>query len=172
MNAPALIESLARGPRMIRSIVEGVTETEARWKPPSGAWSIVEIISHLADEETLDFRARLELTLRDPGLDWPPIDPEGWARSRGYQQRDLETMLALLERERSVSVTWLRELGAADWAQARTHPRAGRIHAGDLLAAWTAHDLLHARQLVKRRYEWVSRIAEPFSTAYAGPWGP
>lgn len=40
--------------------------------------------------------------------------------------------------------------------------------AGDLLAAWVAHDLLHVRQLAKIHWACVRHRAEPYDVAYAG----
>jgi hypothetical protein len=171
VNAAAIVERLAAGPTLIRAVAAGASAEECRWKPPSGAWSIIEIICHLVDEEMEDFRARLQLTLRDPAADWPGINPVAWSTARGYQDRELAPMLEKFEGERKGSVAWLRRLGEPDWSTARRHPKFGPIHAGDLLAAWAAHDLLHARQIVKRRYEWIERLGEPFSTGYAGEWG-
>jgi hypothetical protein len=43
--------------------VDDLTETGARWKPPSSAWPIVAIVMHLADEGIEDFRRRIEMPL-------------------------------------------------------------------------------------------------------------
>jgi len=51
VNAPALIESLTSFVNALPAAVAGVSEADAHVKPPSGAWSVVEIICHLADEE-------------------------------------------------------------------------------------------------------------------------
>ena len=56
MNDLKLIESLERFAQMLPAVVHGVAPDNARWKPPDGAWSILEIVCHLADEEELDFR--------------------------------------------------------------------------------------------------------------------
>ena len=42
--------------------------------------------------------------------------------------------------------------------------------AGDLLAAWVAHDLLHLRQLVELKYAYLARTMEPYALKYAGEW--
>ncbi len=42
--------------------------------------------------------------------------------------------------------------------------------AGDLLAAWVAHDVLHLRQLVELRYAYLVEEAQPNSVGYAGEW--
>jgi len=153
------------------ALIAGISDADARWKPPSGAWSICEIICHLLDEERDDFGARVRATLEDPSRAWPPIDPEGWAILRRYNERDWKAQLAELRAARRESLAWLRAHESADWTNAHAHPSLGTIRAGDLLAAWAAHDLLHLRQLTKRRFELLGRDTEPFSTRYAGEWG-
>jgi len=71
MNAAALTDRLEAFGAALPGVLAAVPREDARWKPPSGAWSILEIINHLADEETRDFRARVSLTLGDPTAPWP-----------------------------------------------------------------------------------------------------
>ena len=71
----SLINALERFPDLLRAAVSKLAPEDARWRPPDGAWSILEIVSHVADEEVEDFRRRLEITLADPAAEWPPIDP-------------------------------------------------------------------------------------------------
>ena len=58
MNHQKLIASLERFGRMLSEVVRDVTPDDSRWKPPDGAWSILEIVRHLGDEEAFDFRER------------------------------------------------------------------------------------------------------------------
>jgi hypothetical protein len=170
MDAARLIAALERFGRVLPALVRDVAADEAAWKPPDGAWSILEVVCHLVDEEVLDFRHRLALTLSDPEQSWPPIDPEGWAVERRYNESRLSDAVPRFESLRAESIAWLRSLDRPDWNRARHHPKAGPIRAGDLLAAWAAHDQLHVRQIAKRMYELAGRDAGEFSTAYAGPW--
>jgi hypothetical protein len=172
VDASALIRRLEPLPAALPGLVGGLTADEARWKPPSGAWSILEVVNHLADEEVLDFRARLRSTLESPAAQWPQIDPEGWAVQRGYNQRDLVESVSRLLSERSTSLVWLGSLRDPDWSLAHAHPRFGPMSAGMLLASWAAHDALHIRQIAKRLYELAARDGEPHTVRYAGEWGP
>ncbi len=175
MQAPArIIERLERAPLALRSLVAIVSPHDARWRGPTGGWSIIEIVRHMGDEEVDDFRARLRSTLEDPARAWLPIDPEGWARDRKYIEDDLAEAVERICAERSVSLSWLRSLGEpamVDWARVHQHPKFGPISAGDLLASWAAHDALHLRQIAKRLFELTQRDAAPASTTYAGEWG-
>jgi hypothetical protein len=154
----------------IGSLVRGVGEEQARWKPSPEEWSILEVINHLYDEERLDFRTRLDLLLHQPEQPWPGIDPAGWVTERSYNSRDVEDSLNhfLLERQRSLA--WLRGLSAPDWAAYREHPQAGKLSAGDLLASWLAHDFLHLRQMAQLHWQYTALVAAPYAVDYAGPW--
>lgn len=156
--------------KIIPLIVEGTDPADANWKPASGNWSIVEIISHLVDEEKDDFRTRLKLTLNNPLDPWPTIDPEGAAIERKYFENDLREVTDQFVAERDESVKWLRSLTEPNWTIAYNHPQIGSMRCGDILAAWVAHDQLHLRQLAKRRFELVQRDAGEFKVDYAGDW--
>ncbi|MFG0330554.1 MAG: DinB family protein [Phycisphaerales bacterium] len=170
MNEQALIASLERFGGVLLAIVGGLPTEVAARQGPKGEWSILEIVAHLLDEEREDFRARLESTLFTPEKAWPPIDPQGWAEARSYRERPLPIVAAEFVGEREISVAWLHELEAPDWSRAHVHPRLGPIRAGDLLAAWAAHDWLHFRQIAKRLYENVDASAGEYETRYAGSW--
>ena len=171
MNLVAVIDRMGCFPATVRAACAGLSVADERWRPDATRWSIVEIVTHLADEEGEDFRARVRSTLKDPTRAWMPIDPEGWADERRYRERDLGEELSRFERERADSVAWLRSLRDPDWSRAYEHPKLGPIAAGDLMASWCAHDALHLRQIAKRLYELTRRDAAGFGTAYAGEWG-
>jgi hypothetical protein len=61
-------------------------------------------------------------------------------------------------------------LTAADWSRAWEVAPGYSLRAGDLLAAWAAHDLLHLRQLVELQYECRRQQAAPYRVEYAGDW--
>jgi hypothetical protein len=170
MDSQWLIARLGRNAPLIRGLVEGITPEQAPWKPEPQAWSILEVVNHLYDEEREDFRTRLDLVLQDPERDWPPIDPQGWVAKRSYNTRGLEESLNNFLAERERSLAWLEGLRDADWEKARVHPIAGSLRAGDLLASWVAHDFLHARQLARLHLQYAARQAVPYDGSYAGSW--
>ena len=170
MDLASYASRLEAGAGAIEALVRGVDDAQARWKPAPEKWSIVEVVNHLYDEEREDFRQRLDFTLHRPGEPWPPVDPEGWVAARRYAERELRPSLDAFLEERRRSVEWLRGLESPDWTLAWEHPRAGRLTAGDLLASWIAHDLLHVRQLARLHYQYVESISRPHSVEYAGGW--
>lgn len=153
----------------IRDLASGVSDEQSRWKPNPDSWSVLEVVCHLYDEECLDFRLRLEVILHRPGETWQPINPKGWVTSHQYGQHDLaQTVHSFLE-ERQKSLTWLKSLASPDW-QATYQTPWGLMTAGDMFAAWVAHDLLHLRQLVELHYAYLAQAVQPHKVAYAGEW--
>jgi hypothetical protein len=168
MNLAYAIDRLNQNAVAIQALVT-VDETQARWRPGPDEWSILEVLSHLVDEEREDFRLRLDYTLHRPGEAWPATDPPGWVISRSYNERDPDQTLAEFLVERGASLAWLRKLDEPDWSQAYDHPSGRRITAGDLLASWVAHDGLHLRQLVELQRAYLA-VALPGDLGYAGDW--
>lgn len=169
MNLDYFVNRLAKNRGVFESLVRGLSQEQARWRPAPDKWSILEVVSHLYDEEREDFRQRIELVLADPTQSWPPIDPRGWVTSRKYIERELDSSLKNFLAERERSLAWLATLSGPTWGNQNEGPN-GILRAGDLLASWLAHDFLHIRQLTRLHWQYVGAIADPYQTAYAGPW--
>jgi len=154
----------------IISLTSEISIEQARWRPDPDSWSILEVVNHLFDEERSDFRQRLEIILQDPNRKWPPIDPQGWIVDRAYNQRDLVESRDNFIDERRISIEWLESLGNIDWEAQCVAPWGSPIKAGDMFAAWVAHDLLHIRQLVELRWAYLVQSLEQYQVNYAGDW--
>jgi hypothetical protein len=169
MNLSYLVGQLTTNTGRISSLVEAVSEEDARWKPDTESWSILEVINHLYDEERLDFRVRLDIILHHPDQPWPPIDPQGWVLERRYNERALSESLERFLAEREKSLIWLCALDSPDWDQNYKSP-FGNISAGDMFAAWVTHDHIHMRQLVELHRAKTEIEASSYKLAYAGDW--
>ena len=171
MRMDVIVERMRANAAAIRALVQGVDDAQARWRPAEGSWSILEVITHMADEEPDDFRIRLRLTLEDPSLDWPPTDPQAWVIERHYNEGDLGESLARFEAEREASIAWLRSLSNPAWDHSKTHPLGFSLRAGDLMSSWLAHDQAHIHQLSELQAAWLSVGNAPYETGYSG-WEP
>ena len=169
MQFDILFLELVDSTNMIRALLQGVTEEQARFRPDPNSWSVLEVICHLRDEEREDFREHLDFILHRSHQDWHRIDPEGWVTSRKYNEQSLREVKEVFFGERSKSLDWLKGLSGADWDTSYSSP-FGPLSAGDMLSSWIAHDNLHVRQLVELRRARIEGIAQPYSIAYAGDW--
>lgn len=170
MQPEILIDRLAAGAATVSALVSGIPAARSAQRSDPQRWSILEILCHLRDEEREDFRPRIEYTLQRPGTSWPGIDPEAWVSERAYAAADPTAVLAEFRAARDKSLRWLRALEQPDWDAAYEHPLLGRLTAGDLLASWAAHDMLHLRQLTGEVFALSGQAAAPHRTDYAGRW--
>ena len=170
MDLAACQRQLRQNGELIRELVADMTPEQATIKPSPENWSALEVINHLYDEEREDFRQRLDYILHRPGEPWPPTNPQGWVTERRYNERDLSTSLQNFLDERQKSLTWLASLGNPNLEQTETHPIMGKFYAGDMLASWVLHDVLHLRQLVELKYFLLQDVLQPYDASYAGEW--
>ena len=169
MDIAYLKRQLAINRDRVAALARGVPEIQARWKPGDDNWSILEVISHLADEEEFDFPLRLKIILEGGEKTWPEIDPEGWVTEREYNLGDLFEVLNRYVNTRNEWLAWLDELENPDWDATYEAP-FGTITAGDMFVSWVTHDLLHLRQLVELQRLYLEEQAKPYHLDYAGDW--
>lgn len=177
MEFTTLYQELTYSTEMIRSLLAGITQEQAQFKPSAKSWSILEVTCHLYDEEREDFRGHLDFiistslnaSLHQESGEYQFIDPQGWVKGRKYNQQNFKTMQTKFFRERKKSLLWLKSLKNVDW---NTTYKAswGSMSAGVMFASWVAHDNLHIRQLTELRRKHIERITKPFKIRYAGEW--
>ncbi|HTL82222.1 MAG TPA: DinB family protein [Bacteroidia bacterium] len=169
MNHGAIITKLEESIPFFRALLENTGKEESEYRIAEGKWTIVEVVSHLYDEEREDFRTRLKSTLEDPAKEFAPIDPAGWVRERNYSANKLEEKLPAFFAERKNSIGWLRSLQQPKWTNAYDHPKFGKMSAEMFLSEWYSHDLLHLRQITSIRYHYHRKKCGGQLT-YAGTW--
>jgi uncharacterized damage-inducible protein DinB len=169
MQFETLYQELQNSTEMIRALLSGITQEEARIKPNPQSWSILEVVCHLYDEEREDFREHLDWILHRQQEEWHHIDPQGWVIERKYNEQAFGEMQKKFFAERTRSLEWLQGLSEANWETSHTS-QFGTMRAGDMLASWVAHDNLHVRQLVEVRRVKIENMTKPYSLEYAGEW--
>jgi hypothetical protein len=129
---------------------------------------VLDVINHLAYEEVHDFWDRLDLVLHHPQEPWPPGDAARGV-TESNRARELEQSRESFLAARKEALAWLEVLESPNW-NANCETPFGEIRAGDIMAAWVAHDLLHVRQLIELRWKLLVREVEPYEVRYAGDW--
>jgi DinB superfamily len=170
IDLPQILLRLTANAQVFTLLLAGVSESQARWRPSADDWSLLEVINHLHDEEREDFRQRTQLLLLESAVPWPPIHPGAWVTERGYNQRHVAQSLQAFLAERTDSIAWLKGLHNPNWESFAIAPWGSPFKAGDMLAAWLAHDHLHIRQLNELHYLWHAQQAKPYEVGYAGDW--
>ena len=169
MKFRLLYDELTNSTEMIRALLSGLSQEEARVKPNAESWSILEVTCHVYDEEREDFREHLDFILNRQTEGWHAIDTEGWVTKRKYNEQNFTEMQENFFVERKKSFAWLNGLLNPDWEKTYT-TEYRTITAGEMFASWIAHDNLHIRQLVKFRRYRIGNITKPYDIQYAGDW--
>lgn len=169
MQFKKLYQELENSTEMIRALLAGANQNEARVKPDAGSWSILEVVCHLYDEEREDFREHLDFILHRQNEEYHVIDPQGWVTERKYNEQSFVEMQEKFFAERQKSLEWLKGLADSGWDTTYTS-RYGSVSAGEMFSCWVAHDNLHIRQLVELRRTRIERITRPYGLEYAGEW--
>lgn len=169
MEHIAITEELHKNLFVFESLLRDKNKEEYLWRPRPEKWCLLEIICHLRDEETEDFRARTKHVLESPAEKLPPIDPQGWVESKKYIQENYVNTLKVFLKEREQSVKWLQSLVNPEWDNAYEHPKFGKMTAKMFLSNWLAHDYLHIRQIIKVKFDYL-KYSTSEELTYAGEW--
>ena len=136
-------------PGILRFLLAGVTEEQARWKPAPERWSILEVLGHLAHVEAHGFRGRLEKMLAEDMPRLPSYEPGEHLAAGAYAHPDVAAALGAFATERARSLELLRALPEGVESRGGIHSALGPVTASDLLHEWPFHDLGHLRQIAE-----------------------
>ena len=157
------VELLLATPASLRAIIAGAPKPALRFREQRSAWTIVEVVSHMADAEIVDWMPRVDLILSDrPERMFVPFDRQGgFTRYKGWK---LEALVEDFDRLRRGNVARLLSYNLRPEAMQRTgeHPELGTVTLEQLLACWATHDCAHLAQ--------ISRILTRYFGADVGPW--
>lgn len=141
---------LKEAPSRIARALEGVTESDARRPEASGAWSVLQVVRHLADSEIV-YGYRLRLIT---GADRPEIvgyDQGHWADALEYHRGTVEDALEEYASARRGTVRFLRALPDDAWDRVGLHSERGEESIRRIVALLAAHDIGHEQQIERIR---------------------
>jgi uncharacterized damage-inducible protein DinB len=147
------IEAAERSPKEIAAAVSGLPDKILRYKPSPDKWSILEMLAHLVDMETLyAYRMRQMIADKDPQL--APIDQDEWARNLGYTEESAPELLALYGLNRHHNLQLLRRLKAADLDKGAFHPEHKRkVTVAEIVGMMAKHGPSHLEQIERLKRE-------------------
>lgn len=163
MSTEALLDVFEAAPARLGQALDGLSEADEAARPVAGKWSIREIVTHLADAETVG-ATRVRFTLAEPGTRLPVYDEAAWARALGYQDAssgDLADARALFSALRTATARLLRRQPEEAWRRTAHHPHWGEVSLRELLDLYADHGERHLEQILERR----ARLGRPLALA-------
>jgi hypothetical protein len=141
------LDLLAATPAILRGLMAGLSEEDARWKPADDRFSVAEVLAHLSHSEWHCYRARVERFLAE---EMPELElDDAHMHLELYKKADPEDEFAHFEDQREINVALLRGLPAAAGQRTAKHPAVGEITLAQMLHEWALHDLGHVRQVAE-----------------------
>jgi uncharacterized damage-inducible protein DinB len=145
-----LIDRYAAGPDLLRQAIGDLTPAQVRIAVPPGRWSVLEVACHISDFE-LVYADRLKRVVAE---DRPTLfggDPDTFAASLAYRERDLQEELAVIESVRRQVARFLRTLDTAAFERVGIHSDDGPLSLATLLKRIGNHIPHHAEFIRQKR---------------------
>lgn len=145
----ALLISYAQGPEQLRQAVAEVPADRLDVRPSPGAWTVREIVIHVAEAELHGY-LRARYAMSQEGVTILPYDQEAWTASFQGADQPLEEVLALFRLTRELLARQLRTLPEAQWGRAVRHPELeAPLTLEALLARYENHLKVHLAQIAR-----------------------
>jgi hypothetical protein len=142
-----LIESLARTPETIATLVNDLPEAHLRRRSPDGRFSAVENVCHLRDIEVEGYTARINRILKEEQPFLPDIDGGRLAIERQYSSQNLSEALHAFALARKANVRALTDLDVEQLELSGTLAGLGAVTLERLLLMMREHDDGHIDDL-------------------------
>ena len=141
-----IVDTLTTFPERLRRATAGFDTEAARNRPPSGDWSVIELVCHLRDYGEI-FNSRLMRALSEDNPRVASYDNEDLAASREYASQDLEQVIIAATRIRTSMLTSISRLTQEDWRRTVQHATWGEPTVEWLLNRCAEHELEHLEEI-------------------------
>lgn len=140
------IQSLRKAPKRVRKLLKGLSKKELAWKPTPSAWSIKEVLAHLADGEVvLGARMRFVAAMDNPPL--PGYDQDLFVARLGVDRVSSAALCEAFESMRELNLGLLERLPKEAFARAGLHAERGPETIRKMVDMYAGHDVIHEQQI-------------------------
>jgi hypothetical protein len=146
----SLIDRYEAGGPKVRRAAAGLSPAELTARPGPGAWSILELVVHLADSDAISIDRMKRMLIEDnPTLLY--ADETVYNERLFPHEQTLEDALTLIEVGRRQFARVLRKLPPEAFERFGTHNRRGRMTVGGMVHDYIEHvdhhlGFLHAKR--------------------------
>jgi len=155
-----LLERFRASAHLVEQALDGMVESEIDFHPSPDAWSVRQLLAHLADSEVVaGWRFRRLIADHEPRLE--AFDEKRWAAHLGYDRRDTAENLASFLRLRAENHGLLRDVPVQAFDRAGTHAERGRVTLRDMVMINVTHAERHADQIRRVRESFRQSKSEP-----------
>lgn len=146
-NGLPCLDLLEATPEILRGLMAGLSDEDARWKPAPDRFSVAEVLAHLSHSEGHCYRMRLDRFMSESLPEFEPDDAQMYLDL--YRDVDPEDAFDHFEEQRETNIEYLRNLPSAASQRKALHREYGEITLSEMLHEWALHDLGHVRQIAE-----------------------
>jgi hypothetical protein len=146
-NGLPCLDLLEATPGIVRGLMAGLSDEDARWKPAPDRFSVAEVLAHLSHSEGHCYRMRLDHFMSESLPEFEPDDAQMYLDL--YRDVDPEDAFDHFEEQREMNIEYLRDLPSAAGQRKALHREYGEITLSEMLHEWALHDLGHVRQIAE-----------------------
>lgn len=151
------IERYGDGYRLLAAALDEIPRAAWKFKPSNRAWSIHEVIIHLADSET-NAALRARLMVVEPGRPVMVYDQDKWADTLDYHKQDPDDALQLVKYARQTTYHLLKSLPDSVFEHSVIHSDFDVPYTFDMwLAVYSEHIPTHIEQMMHNYHLWLTR---------------
>ncbi|MCA9171455.1 MAG: DinB family protein [Planctomycetales bacterium] len=150
MEFKLLIDEYLSGPKRLRTAIQGMSPEQLDAAPIEGRWSTRQVICHIADFEPV-YVDRMKRVIAEHEPMMFGGDPDEFAASLAYAERDLENELKLIEIIRVHMASILRTVPTEEFQRKGVHSQEGPLTLETLLRRITRHIFHHVKFIEEKR---------------------
>lgn len=150
------IEQYGRGFDLLLETLNAIPREAWKFKPAPDAWSIHEVIVHLADSEG-NSALRARLLAAEPGRTLMAYDQDRWAVALNYHDQDVDDALQVTKYARLTTYKWLKTLPDEVFTHTVNHPEYKEPYSFEKwLDIYASHIPAHIEQIKANYQAWKS----------------
>jgi hypothetical protein len=146
-NGLPCLDLLEATPEILRGLMAGLSDEDARWKPAPDRFSVAEVLAHLSHSEGRCYRMRLDRFMSESLPEFESDDAQMYLDL--YRDADPEDAFDYFEEQREMNIEYLRDLPSDAGQRKALHRECGEITLSEMLHEWALHDIGHIRQIAE-----------------------
>lgn len=147
---PPPLDSYLAAAAILRRAVAGMSPEQLTARPVAGRWSTLEVVCHLVDSDQVWIH-RMKRVIAEPRPLLLGYDESRFTASLGYQERDLDEEIALLDAMRREFARVLARLPEGAWSRDGVHNERGLVTLAEMLEIEVEHVAHHVRTIEEKR---------------------
>jgi hypothetical protein len=156
MTRSERIQHFGEGTQRLLDTIAKYPKEFLSFKPAANKWSVVEIICHLADSETIAY-TRFRRAIAEPGADVWGYDENAWANNLDYASHTIDEPLAWFAMVHNANHKFFASLADDQWGLTVNHSETGIIDLNYQVEHYDEHVDVHIRQIERNWGAWQAR---------------